>query len=166
MADFMGSSNERNTVLFRFILIYLICVCCAVIPLYYLFNIPEIALNRLKVSEMSVKSQKDKIDRFQVIMKDLDKNLAENKLEKEYRKSVDDLYSISKDSIDEKNLYKPLFIKITDLYEMIEKINEEGGKAEIDRLKEENNKLVSENTQLKDKIENLQDKNFQLMMNK
>jgi hypothetical protein len=167
MTDFhQGSSNDRNTLLIRFMLIYIICILCAIVPLYYLFNIPGIALQKLKVSEMSVKSQKDKIDHYQLIMTDLDKYLAENKLEKEYRKCVDDLYSIAKDSIDEKNLYKPLFIKITDLYEMIEKINEGGGKAEIDKLKEENEKLATEKKELEKDVKTLEKENLQLMLNK
>jgi hypothetical protein len=166
MADFQGSSNDRSTLLFRFILVYLICIFCAVIPLYYLFNIPGIALQKLKVSEMSVKSQKNKIDRYQSIMAELDKYLADNKLGKEYTKSVLDLYSIAKDSIDEKNLYKPLFIKITDLYEMIEKINEGGGKAEIDKLKEENEKLASEKKELEKDVQTLNTQVTLLMLNK
>jgi hypothetical protein len=166
MADFQGSSNDRNTLLIRFILVYLICIFCAVIPLYYLFNIPGIALQKLKVSEMSVKSQKNKIDHYQSIMSDLDKYLAENKIGKEYTKSVLDLYSIAKDSIDEKNLYKPLFLKITDLYEMIGKINEGGGKAEIDKLKEENEKLATEKKELEKDVKTLEKENIQLMLNK
>jgi hypothetical protein len=161
-----GSSDNMNTAFTRFLLIYIICILCAVVPLYYLFNIPGIALQKLKVSEMSVKSQKNRIDRYQSIMTELDKYMAENKFEKEYKKSVYDLYCLAKDSIDEKNLYKPLFIKITDLYGAIEKMNEGGGKADIDKLKEENEKLVGENKDMKDKIENLEDKNFELMMKK
>jgi len=159
-------SDNRNTVMTRFILIYIICLLCAIVPLYYLFNIPGKVIQKLKVSELSVKSQKIRIDRYQTIMTELDKYLAENKFEKEYTKGVYDLYAFAKDSIDERNLYKPLFIKIADLYEKIEKINSAGGKADIERLTEENKTLKSD---LKDKereIKSLEKENLQLLIKK
>jgi hypothetical protein len=166
MSEMQDDDDNRNTIMTRFVLIYIICILCAVVPLYYLFNIPGKAIQKLKVSEMSVKSQKIRIDRYQSIMTEIDKYLAENKFEKEYKKSVYDLYAFAKDSIDEKNLYKPLFIKITDLYQAIEKMNEGSGKAELERLTEENKTLKSEKKDLEKERDDLKEKYFESLLKK
>lgn len=166
MSESFNTGNDRSTITTRFLLVYIICILCAVVPLYYLFSIPDKAIQKLKVSELSEKKQRKNIERYKEIMVDLDKFLTEKKLEKEYRDCIDVLYRFAKDSVDEKNLYKPLFIKIADLYENLGKMNEGGGKAEIDKLKAQIDKMTEDQKQAERDLKNCEKENLQLMLKK
>ena len=166
MSNQNSSDDVRKTAMTRFILIYIISILCAVIPLYYLFNIPGRAIRSLKVSEFSSRGEMKKIQRMDEIMGNLDKNMQESKFEKEYRDGIDALYRFTKDSIRQNNIYRPQLMKLSDLYEKIGKIYLEGGKAEVERLKDENKALTAEKKQLEQDVKDLERENLKLLMSK
>jgi hypothetical protein len=137
----MNDTEERKDKLIRFIVFYIICILCITIPLYYLFNIPNVMLGKLNVS--SEPQQKEDVHAAKVYeyIKELESYRKESKFEKEYKSGYLSLYDYVKKNMDTLDPRYPVLIKLSDLYEALDKIKEEGGKAEIELLK----------TQLKEK---------------
>lgn len=137
----VGSSikdNDRSAILTRFIILYIVSILCGIIPLYYLFAIPDVAISELKASKLSTKGQQEQIDRFKELFSELDQFKEKKQFLNEYKNLNFKLYNFAKDSVDKTNLYKPVFIKVSDLYEYIQKMNEQGAdKESIEKLKTE-----------------------------
>ena len=115
----MAGSNikdtDRSVILTRFILLYIVSILCAIIPLYYLLNIPDMAIGELKASKLSAKGQKEQIEGFIQIYTELEQYKEKNQFLKEYTYLKNKLYNFAKDSVGNSNLYKPLFLKVSDL---------------------------------------------------
>ena len=152
MSPNYNESEDRKTILTRFIIFYCICVLCITVPLYYLFNIPDKVLGQLNASRFSEKSELKKLDRIQAIVDELDTYVKENNYEKEYEYGFKKLFIYAKDSVDQSGQDKIFLLKISDLYEQIAKIYELGGKAEIERLTKEMESKDMEIEKLKDDL--------------
>lgn len=161
------SNEDRQAIITKFVLLYVICILCFLVPMYYLFNIPDKIINKLNVTEYSAKNQQKKLDRYKLIWGELDAYIAEDKISMEYHNSLNKLYALAKDSIDEKNLYKPLYLKISYLYENIEKENALGyGKTKFDELKKEYEQLKTDYQKLESELDNCKQQNILMIMNK
>jgi hypothetical protein len=145
--------EERKTLLIRFIVIYVISILCIIVPMYYLFDLPNKDLNHLSGSNYPEKSELKKIARINSIMDELNSYAKENRYMKEYNYCIENLYRFLKDSVDQKNDYKSILLKISDLYEGMAKIYEEGGKVEIENLKKQLEEKDKENTDLKKELQ-------------
>jgi hypothetical protein len=139
-----GSNEYRNSLIMRFILIYILCILFAVIPLYFLFNIPQVAKKEMKASELSNKEQRKLFQQFDEIIVALDSSLNQNKFDNEYKKNCLKLLQYADEKLDKSSMVQPYLSKIAKLYERIELNYEYGRKDEINTLKEENKKLAEE----------------------
>ena len=154
MATPPPNPDERNAILFRFILFYVICILCALIPLYYLFNVNGEMSKRISVSGVSSKKQNETLEKFLKVVSDVDKRLASDKIDNDYKALVFDLFEIARnDSIKEKNVYNPLLLKIARLYEKIQVYSQIDIRTERDDLKSKLKELQNKYDQLNtDKI--------------
>ena len=153
----MAGSNikdtDRSVILTRFILLYIVSILCAIIPLYYLLNIPDMAIGELKASKLSAKGQKEQIEGFIQIYTELEQYKEKNQFLKEYTYLKNKLYNFAKDSVGNSNLYKPLFLKVSDLYEFIQKMNENStDKATLDKCKAELENMEKEKKDVDEKL--------------
>jgi hypothetical protein len=150
MAVSNPKETDRGAILTRFILLYIVSILCAIIPLYYLFNIPEVAFSELKASKLSAKGQQEQIERFELIYSELDQQKDKNNFLNEYQNLALKLFNFAKDSVENTNPYKPLFVKVPGLYQDILKMNQQSADKElIEKLKGDVEKLTKE----KEKVE-------------
>lgn len=135
MKNSSSNDSNRNLIITRFVLIYIASVFCILIPLYYLFDIPDKNISELKATNMSLAGKKKNIERLISIYDSLDNALAENNLRKGHfaRK----MFDITYDSIQKDDPYLPLYLKIASLYQQIDKVmeNESNVKFLYSRLK-------------------------------
>ncbi|MCX6270823.1 MAG: hypothetical protein NTU44_06315 [Bacteroidetes bacterium] len=141
------SNEERNSLITRFILMFVVSLLCAIIPLYFLFSLPDKAINKLNARGMSIKAQKEKVERLKTLIADLDKFWKEKNFGKEYTNSSGKLYNFAKDSIDESDINKFVYVRISDIYDSIQKAGEGTGgneNEELKKLKEDKTKLETD----------------------
>jgi hypothetical protein len=129
-------------------------ILCAIIPLYFLFNIPDKNISELRASKFSVKGQTDRLDSILVICDSLDKSLSEKNLRMEFHFTK--LLS-AYEHIDKKELYWPLFLKVSTLYQYINKINESDLKIRYTRLKADSARMSADMIQLKADLKSCND---------
>jgi hypothetical protein len=152
MENNLGNNEYRNSLIMRTILIFVIAVLFAVIPLYYLFSIPDRALKELQASKLQNSEQMNNMKQFDEIILSLDASLKENKFDIEYTSNCGKLLQYADDKFGKSNLYQPYLIKIAKLYDQIKVTYESGRNEEINGLKEENKKLTDD---LKEAINDL-----------
>ena len=129
-------SEDRNTILTRFIVFYIISILCFTVPLYYLFNIPDKVLSELKSSRSSEKTEQDKLNRIKSIIDEQDKYVKDKKYGKEFEYGFKQLYNIAQYSIDKSNQFDIFLLKkVSDLYEQFTKTGDGGGKEKVDSLR-------------------------------
>jgi len=145
-------NEDRKTMLIRFVTFYTICVLCITVPLYYLFNIPDYYMGNFKEDKPSNKNEQVKLDSIQSIINKLDGYMNENKYENEYKNGCLKLFNYANDSLDKDDPYKPFLIKVSNLYVRIGKIYEDGGKEEIEKLKNEIEEKDKEILKLEDDL--------------
>jgi hypothetical protein len=90
---------------------------------------------------------KSKVERFQVLTKELDNFWKDKKFEKEYDYSSKHLYQYVKDSLDKENIYTPIFLQMSVMYDSIQRICKSGGLSpskELEKLKAEKQKTDEE----------------------
>jgi hypothetical protein len=151
MATLAPTPDDRNAILFRFIIFYVICILCALIPLYYLFNVNGEISKRISVSGVSSKKQNESLEKFLKVITNVDKRLASDKIDNDYKAMVFDLLEIARnDSIKENNVYDPLLLKIARLYEKIQFYSQIDIRTERDELKAKLKELQDKYDKLND----------------
>jgi hypothetical protein len=115
--------DERNIILTRFIVLYVICVLCALIPFYYLFKIPGITQEKFDTIKGYYANKKDKVDQFRMNTVKLDNFLKGDFRKAEFEENLNLCFS-AKDLIDPNNPYDSLFYDIKKLYKAIGDNNE------------------------------------------
>ena len=146
--------NKRNTDIISFIIVYTVVILCAIIPLLFLFNIPDKALSELKASKLSAKGQSERLDSILVIYDSLDKSLFEKNLRTEFHFAK--LLS-AYEHIDKNELYWPLFLKVSGLYQSINKINESDLKIRYARLKADSARMSADILEIKAQLKSCTD---------
>lgn len=137
MSPSQNENEERKTLLIRFVVFYAICILCITVPLYYLFDIPDLVLSKLNNTKPQNNNEQVMLDSIQSIIKKLDGYLNESKYENEYKNGYFKLFNYANDSL-KSEPHKTFLLKVSKLYEEIEKTFEKGGKDEIEKLKKEN----------------------------
>ena len=147
-----------------FIVVYVICVLCAIIPLYGIFALPEKAKERseFQVDKSSMKSQKELLTKFSSLVVTLDSLLKAANLESRYDLAKLEMRTLTEDLKKTENPYFPVFSQVTDLYDKIKVYCETSKKSE--ELNKENAKLTKDLDEkkkdfddLKEKMEKLED---------
>jgi hypothetical protein len=126
----------------RFILIYLICVLFAVIPLYFLFNIPDVAKKELSASKLSNSDQVKILMEFDDLIARLDSSRIHQVFDYQYTMHCSDLVKLAETKLGKGNLYRPYFVTIANLYTDIADLSAAEKAKENADLKAQNEKLT------------------------
>lgn len=140
------SNDDRNSMITMFIVVYVVCILCAIIPLIFIFGLPEKAKDvaYFKVDKKSDNNQKDLLVQFDTYIITLDSLLKAENLESRYGTATIGLRTLTDGLKKERNPYSSVFIKVADLYDQI--------KVYCERSKKTND-LEKENANLKTEIE-------------
>ena len=162
MANISSNQPERNTMISRFIIIYLLCILCVFVPLYYLFNIPDkaMAIPKLKMLDETGKPDKEmsqKIEDYKRSMKIVDSCFEKKYFGSIYRSHLDALYKISSDKLLENASLAFYFNKIWFLYESNGNLTDSLEKK-VSKLNEDLNNCNKEKKDLDEKLLNCMDK--------
>jgi len=158
MAGTQSNSESREVIIIRFILIYILAILFALVPMLFLFNLPSQAIKQLKVSNLSQKGQQKQIDRFQEIYSGLEKLIIENRLESDYEYGLYTITRYTKDSIDERSMYKPVFMDVKLLFDHIQRMNKDNpGKVEYEKMKMKCDECEKSKQDLQDKFDKLKE---------
>jgi hypothetical protein len=156
MAVTPSTKESREVIVTRFVLIYVLAILFALIPMIFLFALPGKAIRELKVSNLSQKGQEKQIERFQAIYSGLDKLLVENRLESDYEYGLFTITRYTKDSIDERSMYKPVFTDVKLLFDHIQKMNKDNpGKVEYEKMKQKSEECEKNKNDLQEKYDKL-----------
>ena len=119
------STSERNAMITRFFVVYIICLLCAILPLIFLFNIPELEITKLDLAKTADPNGKEKdfAERYYKAVAEIDKYVIANKFDERFTYQLLKLMQI-KDSLDSTQFYHPAFVKIRELYHSIQEKSE------------------------------------------
>ena len=146
------NSNERSLAILRVVLIYIILLLCALIPVYYLLDLPGKFNQGLNIKQANEKNDLSQFEFFTVTMDSIDKLVAVDKFDYKYDVFVIKLTQFAMDKVDD-NEYKPLFVKIADLYGKIKSLKEYADyKIKYEELKGEKEKIDKELENTKDDL--------------
>jgi hypothetical protein len=157
MAGSTLNNSDRSAMITMFIVAYIICVLCAIIPLYGFFGLPDKAqkLSYFKVDKNSQKDLKETLANFNSLVTTLDSLLKVENLESRYGTATLELRTLTEGLKKEGNPYYPVFSKIADLYDQIKKYCENSSKAE--QLNSDNIKLTKDLDEKKNELDDLKD---------
>ncbi len=129
------SGTDRQSLITIFIVVYLICIACALVPMIMLFGLPENVKHNptLQLGKSTEKQQKEVLEKYQTLIDTLEGLLKENKLGSDYRLAVDKLNLLAEEVKESGNPYHPVFKRVSYLYESFEKAAD--NYATIDELK-------------------------------
>ena len=138
------SNNDRNAIITMFIVAYVICLLCAIIPLYAIFALPEKAkeVAYFKLDKRSDNTQKEILLRFDSLVVTLDSLLTAANLESRYTTTAGYLRILTDNQKKARNPYYPVFLHVADLYDQIKGYCENSKK--VDNLTKENISLQKE----------------------
>ena len=139
------SSDDRNSMITMFIVAYVICILCAIIPLIFIFGLPEKAKDvaYFKGGNNSDNNQKELLMQFDTYVTTLDSLLKAENLGSRYDKGTFMLRMLTDSLKKESNPYNSVLTKFADLYDQI--------KAYCENSKRVND-LAKENATLKTDI--------------
>ena len=150
MAGAYLNNSERNAMIVRFIMVYIICILLAIIPLYAFFSLPGWAeakyLPYLKIDRSTDSKKDESIEKYERLVTSLDAFLKQSKLESDYRITTDSLNKIALSQIHASNPYGIVMKKVAELYDQIASYCYNSSK--VDQLKTDNIKLEEDRKQL------------------
>jgi hypothetical protein len=142
------NTTERSLVILRIVIIYLILILCTFIPVYYLLDLPEKWTQGTGIKGAPVNKENVDFTRYMVKVDSLQKYLDKNDFGTYYSYWQVKLTEFSKDSVKQDFLYRPLFIKITELYGSLKQFKEYAEyKTKYDDLKTDYEKQDQKLTQ-------------------
>jgi hypothetical protein len=129
------SDTDRQSVITIFIVIYVICIACALVPLIMLFGLPDNVTKNtaLQLGKSNEKQQKETLEKYDSLVASLETMLKENKVKADYRLAVDEMNRLSENVKKSGNPYHVVFKRVTYLYDEFEKTADK--LATIDTLK-------------------------------
>jgi hypothetical protein len=157
------NNNDRNTMITMFIVAYVICILCAIIPLYAIFGLPEKAkeVAYFKLDKKTDNTQKEVLLRFDSLVNTLDSLLkASNPESSTYTATALYMRILTDDQKKARNPYYPVFLNVANLYDQIKGYCENSKK--VDNLTKENTTLLKELDELKKEFEDLKDEKVKL----
>jgi hypothetical protein len=155
MSNSLNNSNDRNTMMIRFVIVYVVCLLCAIIPLYYLFSLKDLVPEKLDLPKKESKDDIRSITRFQQITSQLDSILNKQNMAPESIAILTSLFTFTKDSLDRSVPYKPLFLKTYDLYKFKSAI--------MDTLRKRTESMTVELNKCKNECRDLKEQNLNLI---
>jgi hypothetical protein len=136
------NTTERSFVILRVVLIYVILLLCAFIPVYYLLDLPEKWNEGTSIKGPQVNKENTKFERYMVKVDSLQKYLDKNDFGPNYSYWQQKLTEFNKDSLQTNFLYKPMYLKVADLYEALRQFKAYAEyKSKYDDLKADDDKL-------------------------
>jgi hypothetical protein len=151
MSDAHGNDN-RNAMITRFVIVYVICILCAIVPLYYLFNMAEVVPAKLSLPKKDAKNETMPIVRFRQITLQLDSTLDKKNMATERGYILDKMYRFVTDTVDKANPYKSMYLTFYELYKYRIAISDQL-RTRTDSLNSELVKCRNENKSLKEEKE-------------
>jgi hypothetical protein len=142
MNNNQGNNEYRNSLIMRFVLIYVISILFAVIPLYFLFNIPDVAKKELSASKLTNAEQMKTLMEFDELIAQLDSGRIHKAFDYQYTIHCSDLVKLAENKLGKSNLYRPYFVTIANLYTEIANLNDVEKTKEAAAMKAENEKLT------------------------
>ena len=140
-----------------FIIAYVICILCAILPLYGFFGLPKNAkeLSELKADKNTTKNNTETLAKFKTLVTTLDSLLMEKNLESLYSYNAGQLRELEGEMKTSGSPYEYFVNRVAGLYDKIKKYCETSARTE--QLSEENEKMKTTIEENKEKIKKLQD---------